>query len=104
MLIADFFTVSFIFPISLQDVPPALLIRFLREHRSEWADSSIDAYSASSIRPGVCGLPEARVGNYGNQIILPLAHTIENEEVHGLLNWLPCQYNFYLLMPRLHSS
>ncbi|CAM8886297.1 unnamed protein product [Rhodiola kirilowii] len=64
----------------LQDVPPALLIRFLREHRSEWADSSIDAYSASAIRPGACGLPETRVGNYGSQIILPLAHTIENEE------------------------
>lgn len=64
----------------LQDVPPALLIRFLREHRSEWSDSSIDAYSASTIRPGVCSLPEGRVGNYGSQIILPLAHTIENEE------------------------
>ncbi|KAL8170554.1 LOW QUALITY PROTEIN: hypothetical protein V2J09_022358 [Rumex salicifolius] len=34
----------------LQKVPPALLLRFLREHRSEWADSSIDAYAAAAIK------------------------------------------------------
>ncbi|KAI4316095.1 hypothetical protein L6164_024110 [Bauhinia variegata] len=63
----------------LQNVPPAILLRFLREHRSEWADSSIDAYSAAAIKAGPCTLPGARVG-FGGQVILPLAHTIEHEE------------------------
>ncbi|PWA82648.1 homeobox protein [Artemisia annua] len=64
----------------LQNVPPAILTRFLREHRSEWADSSIDGYSAASVKAGPCGLPLARNGSFGGQVILPLAHTIENEE------------------------
>lgn len=62
-------------------MPPAILTRFLREHRSEWADSSIDGYSAASVKSGPCGLPMARNGNFGGQVILPLAHTIEHEEV-----------------------
>ncbi|KAI3684230.1 hypothetical protein L6452_33451 [Arctium lappa] len=65
----------------LQNVPPALLLRFLREHRSEWADNSIDAYSAAAIKLGPCSLPGSRVGNFGGQVILPLAHTIEHEEL-----------------------
>ncbi|KAE9609133.1 putative transcription factor & lipid binding HD-SAD family [Lupinus albus] len=64
----------------LQNVPPALLIRFLREHRSEWADSSIDAYSAAAIKAGPCSLPVPQEGVFGGQVILPLAHTIEHEE------------------------
>ncbi|KAL3650795.1 Homeobox-leucine zipper protein ATHB-8 [Castilleja foliolosa] len=64
----------------LQNVPPAILLRFLREHRSEWADSGIDAYSAAAVKSGPCSLPVARVGCFGGQVILPLAHTIENEE------------------------
>ncbi|KAJ7965931.1 Homeobox-leucine zipper protein like [Quillaja saponaria] len=64
----------------LQNVPPAILLRFLREHRSEWADSSIDAYSAAAIKAGPCGLPGSQAGNFGGQVILPLAHTIEHEE------------------------
>ncbi|XP_035837932.1 homeobox-leucine zipper protein ATHB-8 isoform X2 [Helianthus annuus] len=64
----------------LQNVPPAILTRFLREHRSEWADSSIDGYSAASVKGGPCGLPLARSGGFGGQVILPLAHTIEHEE------------------------
>ncbi|KAL5976788.1 Homeobox-leucine zipper protein ATHB-15 [Asimina triloba] len=64
----------------LQNVPPAVLLRFLREHRSEWADSNIDAYSASAVKAVPCGLPGSRVGGFGGQIILPLAHTIEHEE------------------------
>lgn len=62
-------------------MPPALLLRFLREHRSEWADSGIDAYLASAVKSGPCGLPMSRGGNFGGQVILPLAHTIEHEEV-----------------------
>ncbi|WJX52436.1 Homeobox-leucine zipper protein ATHB-8 [Trifolium repens] len=52
----------------------------MREHRSEWADTSIDAYSAAAIKAGPCSLPEARAGGYGGQVILTLAHTIEHEE------------------------
>lgn len=71
---------SFIITIS-QNVPPAVLLRFLREHRSEWADSGIDAYSAAAVKAAPCTIPVARTGCVGGQVILPLAHTIENEEV-----------------------
>lgn len=64
-----------------QNVPPALLLRFLREHRSEWADNNIDAYAAAAVKLDPCNLPGTRVGNFGGQVILPLAHTIEHEEV-----------------------
>ncbi|XP_015894591.1 homeobox-leucine zipper protein ATHB-15 [Ziziphus jujuba] len=64
----------------LQNVPPAILLRFLREHRSEWADNNIDAYSAAAIKVGPCSLAGSRVGSFGGQVILPLAHTIEHEE------------------------
>ncbi|GMI77988.1 INCURVATA 4, CORONA [Hibiscus trionum] len=64
----------------LQNVPPPILLRFLREHRSEWADTSIDAYSAAAIKVGPCSLPGSQVGGFGGQVILPLAHTIEHEE------------------------
>ncbi|KAF6156988.1 hypothetical protein GIB67_039749 [Kingdonia uniflora] len=39
------------------NVPPAILMRFLREHRSEWVDSNIDAYSDATIKAGPCILP-----------------------------------------------
>ncbi|BAT81906.1 hypothetical protein VIGAN_03181800 [Vigna angularis var. angularis] len=66
-----------------QNVPPAILLRFLREHRSEWADNNIDAYSAAAIKAGPCSLPGARPGGgFGGQVILPLAHTIEHEELY----------------------
>ncbi|XP_068639149.1 homeobox-leucine zipper protein ATHB-15-like [Aristolochia californica] len=64
----------------LQNVPPAVLLRFLREHRSEWADSNIDAYSAAAVKAGPCSLPGSRMGGFGGQVILPLAHTVEHEE------------------------
>ncbi|KAL8242698.1 hypothetical protein R6Q59_013000 [Mikania micrantha] len=65
----------------LQNVPPALLLRFLREHRSEWADNNVDAYSAAAIKLGPCNLLGTRAGSFGGQVILPLAHTIEHEEL-----------------------
>ncbi|KAG9146846.1 hypothetical protein Leryth_005149 [Lithospermum erythrorhizon] len=65
----------------LQNVPPAILLRFLREHRSEWADNTIDAYSAAAVKIGPFSLPGSRVCNFGGQVILPLAHTIEHEEM-----------------------
>ncbi|XP_051183882.1 homeobox-leucine zipper protein HOX10 [Lolium perenne] len=66
----------------LQSVPPAILIRFLREHRSEWADYSMDAYLASALKTSTCSFPGLRPMRFsGNQIIMPLAHTVENEEI-----------------------
>lgn len=68
---------------ALQNVPPALLVQFLREHRSEWADSGVDAYSAASLRASPYAVPGLRVssGFFGSHVIIPLAHTVENEEV-----------------------
>ncbi|KAJ0492060.1 putative transcription factor & lipid binding HD-SAD family [Helianthus annuus] len=63
------------------NVPPALLLRFLREHRSEWADNNVDAYSAAAVKLGPCNLLGTRAGNFGGQVILPLAQTIEHEEL-----------------------
>lgn len=65
-----------------QNVPPALLVRFLREHRSEWADYGVDAYSASCLKASPYAIPCARPGGFpSSQVILPLAHTVEHEEV-----------------------
>ncbi|KVI05934.1 Homeodomain-containing protein, partial [Cynara cardunculus var. scolymus] len=54
----------------LQNVPPALLLRFLREHRSEWADNNIDAYSAAAVKLGPCSLPGSRIAEW---MRMPLA-------------------------------
>ncbi|KAH0457499.1 hypothetical protein IEQ34_012814 [Dendrobium chrysotoxum] len=66
----------------LQNVPPALLVRFLREHRSEWADSIVDAYSNASLRGCSYAFPGFfdNSGFAANHVIIPLAHTVENEE------------------------
>ncbi|XVE79763.1 hypothetical protein DITRI_Ditri14bG0082700 [Diplodiscus trichospermus] len=66
----------------LQNVPPAVLVRFLREHRSEWADFNVDAYSAASLKAGTYSYPGMRSTRFtGSQIIMPLGHTIEHEEL-----------------------
>lgn len=71
-----------LYNVSLQNVPPALLVRFLREHRSEWADYGVDAYSAACLKASPYAVPCARPGGFpSTQVILPLAHTIEHEEV-----------------------
>ena len=64
-----------------------MLVRFLREHRSEWADCGVDAYSAASMRASPYAVPGVRAssGFLGSQMILPLAHTVEHEEVICLL-------------------
>lgn len=64
----------------LQNVPPAILLRFLREHRSEWADNGIDEYLSSAVKPCPGSLGVLRGGSFGGQVILPLAHSIEHEE------------------------
>ncbi|KAL3530567.1 hypothetical protein ACH5RR_009889 [Cinchona calisaya] len=66
----------------LQNVPPAVLVRFLREHRSEWADFNVDAYSAAALKAGSYAYPGMRPTRFtGSQIIMPLGHTIEHEEM-----------------------
>ncbi|KAI3520521.1 hypothetical protein L1887_09970 [Cichorium endivia] len=65
-----------------QNVPPAVLVRFLREHRSEWADFNVDAYSAASVKASPYGYPGVRPTRFtGSQIIMPLGQTIEHEEM-----------------------
>ncbi|GFP95960.1 homeobox-leucine zipper protein athb-14 [Phtheirospermum japonicum] len=65
----------------LQNVPPALLVRFLREHRSEWADYGVDVYSAASLKASPYAVPVAKPGGFpSSQVILPLAQTVEHEE------------------------
>jgi homeobox-leucine zipper protein len=64
----------------LQDVSPPSLLQFLREHRSQWADSNLDAFFASTMKPNFCNLPMSRLGGFSGQVILPLAHTFEPEE------------------------
>ncbi len=60
----------------IQNVPAALLIRFLREHRSEWADCDIDASAAAAFRS------TTRNGTAGHsQLSLPLVNSSEQEEV-----------------------
>ncbi|XP_042482460.1 homeobox-leucine zipper protein REVOLUTA-like [Macadamia integrifolia] len=66
----------------LQNVPPALLTRFLREHRSEWADFNIDAYSAVSLKAGSYAFQGLRSTRFsGSQVIMPLGQTVEHEEM-----------------------
>ncbi|KAL8103312.1 homeobox-leucine zipper protein ATHB-14-like [Apium graveolens] len=66
----------------IQDVPPPLLVRFLREHRSEWADNMIDSYSAASLKASPYTVTCARPGaSSSTQVILPLAHSVELEEL-----------------------
>ncbi|XP_065850680.1 homeobox-leucine zipper protein ATHB-8-like [Euphorbia lathyris] len=83
----------------LQNVPPAILLRFLREHRSEWADSGIDAYAAAAVKAGPCTLPVSPAGNFGGQVILPLAHTIEHEEFMEVIKLENMGYREDMMMP-----
>ncbi|KAL7173667.1 hypothetical protein ACSBR2_033011 [Camellia fascicularis] len=66
----------------LENVPPAVLVRFLREHRSEWADFNVDAYSAAALKASSFAYPGMRPTRFtGSQIIMPLGHTIEHEQM-----------------------
>ncbi|TVU22740.1 hypothetical protein EJB05_32457 [Eragrostis curvula] len=64
----------------LQDVSPPSLLRFMREQRSQWADSNLDAFFASAMKPNFCNLPLSHLGGFSGQVILPLAHTFDPEE------------------------
>ncbi|KAL6559917.1 Homeobox-leucine zipper protein ATHB-15 [Orobanche gracilis] len=54
----------------LQNVPPAILLRFLREHRPEWADNNIDTYSAAAVRSEPYTFLGPQVSNLGGQSVL----------------------------------
>lgn len=85
----------------VQNVPPALLVRFLREHRSEWADYGVDAYSAACLKASAYAVPCARSGGFpSGQVILPLANTVENEEVttfYFIRNFFPFKFIHHML-------
>ncbi|KAL7122027.1 hypothetical protein ACP275_01G020100 [Erythranthe tilingii] len=84
----------------LKNVPPAILLRFLREHRSEWADSGVDAYAAAAVKAGPSSLPVSRGGCFGGQVILPLSQTIENEEFMEVIRLENmAQYRDDVIMP-----
>lgn len=69
----------------MQNVPPSLLIRFLREHRSEWADHDIDANAATAFRSNSNGYI-SRGGSLSHvQLPLPLAHSGDHGEVKFLV-------------------
>lgn len=76
----------------MKNVPPLVLIRFLREHRAEWADYGVDAYCAASLRATPFAVPCVRTGGFpSNQVILPLAQTLEHEEVKKE-SQVPCPF------------
>nr|ABG73239.1 class III HD-Zip protein HB14 [Physcomitrium patens] len=63
----------------LQNVPPSLLIRFLREHRSEWADYDMD--DMASFRSNGNGYVPRGGGVSHVQLPLPLAQSGECGEI-----------------------
>jgi homeobox-leucine zipper protein len=62
---------------AVQNVPPAMLIQFLREHRSEWADCDIDADAAAAFRSST-----RNSNGCHSQLPLPLTHSGEQDEVN----------------------
>jgi len=73
-----------------------LLVRFLREHRSEWADYGVDVYSAACLKASPYAVPCARPGGFpSSQVILPLAHTVEHEEVSILSVYTSLQFLYW---------
>jgi len=67
-------------------VHPAVLVCFLKEHHAEWADFSVDAYSAALWKAGSYAYPGMRPMRFtGSQITMPLGHTIEQEDVCYLM-------------------
>eukprot|EP00250_Pteridium_aquilinum_P007295 c17044_g2_i1 orf=171-2891(-) len=65
----------------LQNVPPSLLVRFLREHRSEWADTSLE----EAMRMGNPGLSGFHSGLSNSQVLQPHIHAVEQDEFLELI-------------------
>nr|QOQ51179.1 class III HD-Zip protein [Cathaya argyrophylla] len=74
----------------LQNVPPAVLIRFLREHRSEWADwadSEHDVSCSATLRTRVYGAAALAGAELGRrEVPMPLAHS-EHQEIMELVKF-----------------
>jgi hypothetical protein len=73
----------------------------MREQRSQWADSNLDAFFASAMKPNFCNLPMSRLGGFSGQVILPLAHTFDPEEVSSYATYnlsTPTQVNKVLIL------
>ena len=61
------------------------MVRFLREHRSEWADFSVDAFAAASLRGDSFALPGLSPSQFsGNQTTMSLGISAENEVCSSL--------------------
>lgn len=58
-----------------------MFVRMFLHLRSQWADSNLGAFFASAMKPNFCNLPMSRLGGFSGQVILPLAHTFDPEEV-----------------------
>nr|AWD38919.1 class III homeodomain-leucine zipper protein [Cyrtomium guizhouense] len=66
----------------LQNVPPCLLVRFLREHRSEWADITLE----EAMRMGNPGLSGFHNGLSNSQVLSPHnIHAVEQDEFLELI-------------------
>ncbi|EPS58245.1 hypothetical protein M569_16569, partial [Genlisea aurea] len=69
----------------LQNVAPVVVLRFLREHRAEWAAAgggdSDSSYAGFKNGGGSNNFLGPRAGNFQGQVTLPLAQTFEHEEL-----------------------
>lgn len=64
----------------LQIVPPSTLVRFMHDHRSEWADPDIDASTAAAIQGTM--RRQRKEGDKGLlQADIPLAVAMDDQEV-----------------------
>ena len=67
----------------LQNVAPALLIQFLREHRSEWAELDVCTDIAAALGHGP-SLVSRHGNSYCGSAPLLLAHSFEKQEVKNI--------------------
>ncbi|KAG6497968.1 hypothetical protein ZIOFF_045874 [Zingiber officinale] len=66
--------------ILLQNISPPVLLSYLREHRSEWADSDIDAYSAAAVKAAPRTSAASDCGSSVGPVILTPVPTLCHEE------------------------
>eukprot|EP00249_Psilotum_nudum_P011566 c23246_g1_i1 orf=265-1395(-) len=69
----------------LQNVPPALLVRFLREHRSEWADYGAAANSTSALQINNFGILDTHGDVCISQVLQQPIHAVEDDEFLELI-------------------
>ena len=57
----------------------------MNSNSSEWANYGVDAYSSACLKASPYAVPCARPSGFpSSHVIIPLAHTIEHEEVLNL--------------------